>query len=375
MKPFLLVSCFLFVLACSEKTADKTASLTKFTVTLLDTVYVDSGEEILYLQSGLGGAHWSDDGAYLYNFNLYDNALEIIDLYNLKLDKKIHFDKEGPNGTGRVRNVCYAGDGKIALSEFHQIGLFDINASKQATHKPRSEVFKKDSLLSNETLDVSGVLDENGQNFISFYTIGFANPLGIAKLNLQDNALTKTPIPALADWSAHRLEWTDENGSSAAYPAIHLHRVNDKVLLYSEAKNELFVYDPTDEAVAHFTFHSELMPNSRSPLSKTDVQSDEEFQEVLKEFRHQVRFLHFTYDKTHKRYYRFSQFFVNAGSENASVKPLLTVFDENFEQLYETSSLPVDKIYTTYFAKEGKIYLYENMMDEMAFIVLQIEEG
>src|SRR5690606_8333705 len=144
------------------------------------------------------------------------------------------------------------------------------------------------------------------------------------------------------DWSARRLEWTDENGSIAAYLAIHLHRVIVSVMLYSEAKNAMTVYYHIHEAVAHVTFHSALMPNSRSPLSKTDVQSDEEFQEVLKEFRHQVRFLHFTYDKTHKRYYRFSQFFVNAGSENASVNPLLTVFDENFEQLYETSSLPVD---------------------------------
>lgn len=374
MKPPILASCFLFVFACSEKNPQKSTPLTQFSFTISDTIFVDPGDEILYLQSELHGAHWSDDGSYLYNFNRHDNALEIIDLDHFKLDKKIHFEKEGPHGTGRVQSLFYAGDGNIAVSEFHQIGLFDIHASKLATFKIRSNVFKKDTLLPNEAMDVTGVLDENGQHYISYYTTGFGNPVGIAKLHLIENALTKTPIPALADWSKHRLEWSDNGGSSAAYPSIHLHQINSKVLLSNEAKNELFVYDPTNEGIAHLTFHSELMPDSRSPLSTTSVHSEEEFEEVLKEFSHQVRFMHFTYDKANKRYYRFSQFVVNAGAENVAFKPLLTVFDQNFKQLYETTELPIEKIYTSYFAKAGKLYLYENIMDEMAFIVLNVEE-
>jgi len=374
MKPHILGAYFLFAMACSEKNLQEKTTVTQFSFKVSDTVFVDPGDEILYLQSELDGAQWSDDGAYLYNFNRHDNAMEIIDLEHFKLDKKIHFEKEGPNGTGRVQSLFYAGDSNIAVTEFHQIGLFDINASKHATYKICPNVFRKDTLLPNETLDMSGIMDESGQYYISSYTTGFGNPVGIAKLHLQDNTLTKTPIPALTDWSRHRLEWSDNEGSSAAYPSIHLHQVNGKVLLSNEAKNELFVYYPTDEVIAYFTFHSELMPNSRSPLSKTIVDSNEEFQEVLKEFRHQVRFMHFTYDKANNRYYRLSQFVVNAGSENAVFKPLITVFDQNFKQLFETTELPIEKIYTSYFAKAGKLYLYENIMDEMAFIVLDIEE-
>ncbi|NHE59016.1 DUF4221 family protein [Cyclobacterium sp. GBPx2] len=66
----------------------------------LDTVLVDPGDEILFLRRNLGDSELSADGRFLYNYNRTDHALEKIDLDELKLVKKIPFEKEGAQGTG-----------------------------------------------------------------------------------------------------------------------------------------------------------------------------------------------------------------------------------------------------------------------------------
>ena len=67
----------------------------------LDTVVIDPGKEIIFLKNSLFGADKSKDDRYLFNFNIDDHTLEKIDLDELRLEVKLPFEKEGPNGTGQ----------------------------------------------------------------------------------------------------------------------------------------------------------------------------------------------------------------------------------------------------------------------------------
>lgn len=375
MKPYSFGIYLLILVACSEKGLQEASDQMHLSFTVSDTVLVDPGDDFLYLQENLWGAQWVDDGQYLYNFNRRDNAVEIIDLDQLKLQKKVLFEREGPNGTGGyVQSMYYVGDGNIALAEHHQIGIFDLNASKLATHNIQDQEYAGDTLLENESLEISGILDEGIQHFITVYRKGFGQPLGIAKLRLNDYTLTKIPVPELVELENFRLELSGGPGISVAHPATHISYRSGKLLLSSNAVNELFVYDPKKDNVQHFTFHSYITPNSQKHLFKNQVHSNEEFNEALKERGKEVSYMHFTYDTTNSRYYRLSQFFVREGADGPIFKPVLTIFDQDFNQLFETDELPINKVYRRYFAKDGKLYLYENIMDEMAFIVLEIEE-
>ena len=375
MKPYSFGIYLLILVACSEKGLQEASDQMHLSFTVSDTVLVDPGDDFLYLQENLWGAQWVDDGQYLYNFNRRDNAVEIIDLDQLKLQKKVLFEREGPNGTGGyVQSMYYVGDGNIALAEHHQIGIFDLNASKLATHNIQDQEYAGDTLLENESLEISGILDEGIQHFITVYRKGFGQPLGIAKLRLNDYTLTKIPVPELVELENFRLELSGGPGISVAHPTTHISYRSGKLLLSSDAVNELFVYDPKKDSVQHFTFHSYITPNSQKHLFKNQVHSNEEFNEALKERGKEVFYMHFTYDTTNSRYYRLSQFFVRDGADGPIFKPVLAVFDQDFNKLFETDELPINKVYRRYFAKDGKLYLYENIMDEMAFIVLDIEE-
>ena len=375
MKPYTFGIYLLILVACSEKGVQEAGDQIHLSFTVLDTVFVDPGDDFLYLQESLWGAQWVDDGRYLYNFNRRDNAVEIIDLDELKLQKKVLFEREGPNGTGGyVQSMYYAGDGNIALAEHHQIGIFDLNATKLETHNIQDQEYAGDRLLENESLEISGILDEGIQHFITVYRQGFGQPLGIAKLRLSDYTLTKIPVPELVELEKFRVELSGGSGISVAHPTVHISYRSGKLLLSSNAVNELFVYDPKEDSVQHFSFHSHLTPNSQKHPIKNQVHSNEEFNEALQERGEEVSYMHFTYDTTNKRYYRLSQFFVREGADGPLFKPVLSVFDEDFNQLFETDELPIKKAYWRYFAKDCKLYLYENIMDEMAFIVMEIEE-
>lgn len=374
MKPFVLGTCLLLVVACSEKKTQE-ANQACFNLSISDTLFVDPGDEILYLQDNLWGAQWVDDGRYLYNFDRRENAVEIINLDQMKLERKIRFEKEGPHGTGGyVQSMYYAGEGNIVFAENHQIGIFNRNATKLATHKVRDQEYVGDTLLENESLEISGILDEDATHFITLYGEGFGQTLGIAKVRLKDYELTKIAVPALVNLEKFRVELSGGPGISVAHPTTHKSYQSGRLLLSSNAVNELFIYDPKDDALQHFNFHSDIIPNSQKQNLKKKVNSSEEFNKVLEERAKDVAFMHFTYDRTNKRYYRLSQVFIGEGLDEYRHKPILTIFDEDLNQLFETDKLPITKSYLRYFAKDGKLYLYENIMDEMAFIVMEIEE-
>nr|MBI1229286.1 DUF4221 domain-containing protein [Cytophagales bacterium] len=69
----------------------------KLTFTL-DTVWVDSGEGYIFLRDNLFLSELSPDKSYLINFNRMETYAERINLDELKLESRIQFEKEGPDG-------------------------------------------------------------------------------------------------------------------------------------------------------------------------------------------------------------------------------------------------------------------------------------
>lgn len=67
---------------------------------MLDTVLIDPGGEFIYLNAEMRQSSLSGDHKFLYNYNERELTLEKINLDELALEKKIQYEKEGPNGLG-----------------------------------------------------------------------------------------------------------------------------------------------------------------------------------------------------------------------------------------------------------------------------------
>lgn len=101
---------------------------------LVDTVVIDPGEEVIFLKYGLLNADISEDRKYLFNFNLQDHTIEKINLDELRLEAKLPFEKEGPNGTGAGLGIMKVVDNKhVSITGMYQSSLFSMDGQKRLT--------------------------------------------------------------------------------------------------------------------------------------------------------------------------------------------------------------------------------------------------
>lgn len=75
----------------------------------------------------------------------------------------------------------------------------------------------------------------------------------------------------------------------------------------------------------------------------------------------------FYFDKTNRRFWRFSRDLESEIGDSLIFKNVLTVFDENLNQLGEIA-VSVDPFSKKFF-KDGKLWSYVNVDDELGFAV------
>lgn len=90
----ILAIVFIFI-SCEKKQKELDGPKLAYTV---DTVMIDPGDEILFLRYRLNSADISNDGKYLINFNMDDHTVEKINLDGLRLEQKLPFETDGPDG-------------------------------------------------------------------------------------------------------------------------------------------------------------------------------------------------------------------------------------------------------------------------------------
>src|SRR5690606_8075653 len=98
------------------------------------TVFIDTGDDILFLNYALISSGIDEDCKYLYNFNEHDVAVEKINLNKLKLEEKLYFEREGPNGIGvGVGMMRVVDNNHVSITGMYQSSLFSMDGQKRLT--------------------------------------------------------------------------------------------------------------------------------------------------------------------------------------------------------------------------------------------------
>ena len=121
----ILISC-----GGGKNSSDSDNILEDFSFTV-DTVLVDPGDQLINLQFGLLKADFSDDGKYLYHLHPSDQVLTVINLDELKIERQIQFEREGPNGIPdfAITTQLLGGD-KLLFLGMQNTGIFNLEAEK-----------------------------------------------------------------------------------------------------------------------------------------------------------------------------------------------------------------------------------------------------
>ena len=359
----LALTCF----SCSKPSDESKESDFDFSYSI-DTVMVDPGDGFIYLKRGLGLAALTPDQKQLVNFNPEAAEMEVIDLEELNLVDRIKMEKEGPQGTGNPRSILISEDGKFFFTSYVDVREFNGQLDSMETYKLRTEKFEGLSL--DEALGADYQISPDGKLlFVPYGPEDYLEPnSGIGVIKLEDLSLKKIPMDLWERSHAYvRTFLQDGKPVSWTNEFVYADPIDNRLLLSSHNFNEVYILDLAKDSISHKVFHSNLTQDSKKIPSKTTYDSPDEMRGVFQEQADQVEFSKFYYDDSREIFLRFSRDLDRKIGDSSVYTHVTTLFDKNLNQLHE-EEVPIPYFGFKFF-KDGKLYSYVNVEDELGFAV------
>lgn len=377
----LLVVIFLF--CCSKKTEKNSLYYFSNLQFTLDTINIDSGNEIIYLNNNLFGSDVTNYKKYLYNFNWTDHSLEKINLDDFRLEEKIQFEKEGPNGTGQfLGRITLLGEKQFTVENINRVELFSLDGKKL-------KIIPLDKFLIepgiNEHVLSSPILDEETYRLYVLTDRIESNNYTFGIFNLQNNEALRMPLKSLENPNSYTFTLRMGKATIIVYPKIGIEKFGTKVVISNQINSSFTILETSIDSLYSKTYKSHLTADSKKSNYKTEHESVEGMEEEYARFLQDINFIPPFWDEKNELFYRFSYYEIESqdiNDEDVKIKVYLTIFDNDLNFLGEFYVPQLKTIrgdisfreFPKHFAKDGKIWIYENINDELAFVRLSIHK-
>lgn len=378
MKNLFYVLSVLILFSCGgEKEENSAEDFSNITFSY-DTVMVDTGDDFINLKYGLLISAISKDHKYIYNWNQESYELDRVNLDQLVLEEKIKFEKEGPNGVGDyVSWISLLGTDQVLIASFENMGLLNFQGEKLKTFKLNGEKFEGDTLQEFESFTRQAIISDGGNTIYGILGNWTGKNAYLAKVDYQNKTLKKHELPGfekLADYSVT----LNVNGMIMVSPPDQsITEVEGKLIISNSVFNTLIVYDMEKDSLYQVEYENKLTKNGKTGQYVTEVDSEKDFYRAMSEIGQEINFRNPIWDSKNQRYYRFSYETLpkaNIQDEKEKQKSIvyLTILDKDFKVLGETLVRELSGDPSTHFVKDGKIWIYENVDDELGFVRMSI---
>lgn len=346
---------------------------------VIDTVRINSKNENLDL---LGFASFSDLGIEeksIFSYNSFNHSLDEIDLEKLEFKKRIAFEKEGPNGTGDIFNEFNVlKNRRFFIKSFEKSAIFDENGilinkidwrnSIYSNGEKYAEYPSRQIVIESEDLLVFG-LSYDYENV----------EVNLDVLSVGENKVDRLDLNSKKSYGD--LSFRSTHSGNIIDPSIELIHQNNKIFVSYEFSNEIVYYDYIVNALTIVDYNPTLTPKSVK-YPNISVGSMEQIIKEIKHFKEQVTYYRPVWDSKSKQYFRLSTKTIfseeNRGKSKSTygevqeVKVFLTVFDSEFNLLSELEIEELSDFDNDYFIKDGKLWLFTNLDDEMGFVRISL---
>jgi hypothetical protein len=375
---FLLSIFALAVVGCSSNNSEQKNTRSKEISYELDTVMVDAGDEFIHVQWQMMSSDLSKDETNLFNFKTGSEnpGLEIIDLEKLKLDQVIPMSLDGPNGIRHpyISDVYLLSDGSYYFSNSYDIFHFDQNGNKLSTLTFSNHEFIGDKLPDGTRIDLNQTLSEDEKSIITFYSDEKLEnaPLGFTVFDLENESFYYKPLDILKELEKYRINlYFNGYPSGAMFSSFHLLAKNDSLIFSNGGVNQLYFYDLETDSLSFKSYNSQYTSYEITKSFPGRVESEEEYRALIKDSEKEVRYGPLYFDRKNEVYWRFTSEFDRMKGDTTIFDIVLTAFNPQFEQIGEV--LLQDDFVLPYkvFMKDGLIWTFLNMDDEVAFVRLK----
>lgn len=356
-------------ISCGKK-GDDTSVAFNYAV---DTVRIDAAGEILDVGRNL---HVSDiDGMFLYNYNRFDHSIEKIDLDGQKFINRFPLEKEGPDGTGsNVSQIQILGRDSVFVSAGNRAGVYTLDGKVLRRYNWSSEEILEGRLEDGEFL--AQQLSLPGYSHLAFAVIRNRkeDSFSLKKLDYNQKSISQYQIDPSGNYGQYTLQAAQ---SALLETKVFLTVNHGDIFVSHEFSNEVYIYSPEEDRIRAVTYESRLTPN-RVSVKNTKLETMDELQKAYQSFVEQVRFGIPVWDEANEKYYRLSSSkkFGEVKTEVDFLPEVLenniyfSVFDKGFNLLQEVPVPELDSESSKYFVRDGKLWVFENLDDELAFVRL-----
>lgn len=384
MKQLSVLALLLMLASCEEKPVEiqlAQANVSPQFNYVLDTVFIDAGEEQIYLEMDLSMSDFSAREGVLYNLTPETGRVELINMETLKLDSVINYKINGPNSVRQyfpfgLKKTLF---GNTFFKEYKVIHKVNSEGKKLDSYELNNRELSGDRLPFDTEIDGLGEIATDGSYLASFYgnfKIG-GNVLGIAKINFKDRSLKLVPIDFWEELKNYTITVDYDIGKRNSSPELKFLLLNGPdIILSTSASNELWYYDSESGTVVNKKYHSQITADKKSGRYRQDITDQRLFMYWVKRKNDEVTFGPLLKDQKAQRFYRYSRELDKKDPQKPKYVYVLTVFDETLEQIYEQklhNSIPIIGKYfeEKTFVHNGSIYSYLKKENQLAFIRLK----
>lgn len=368
----------IFMIACQSSDKESVDSYASFEVTI-DTVMVDSKEEILMAAVNAFSHTYTEDSKTLINWSFEAGELEVVDLDKMELVKKIPIEKEGPDGVGQnayelhlLSNGRYAfigWDDKIVITDSNGKVLDRLSLDKPWMLEQKGE---------KESLSFLGFSEDGNTIFCKFLNFDTINP-DVLALDLVNESSRIIPMPAFQMMDKYKVKWTSDDGRSMSmwHPSHDMLPWKSELLFFTNAMNGVYKYTVASDSLRLLTYNNQLTASSKTGSYKNETSSIEEMRAETAKIYQEVTFTQPLWDEQKQVFYRISYMDLpKVGEEPIKKRVFLSVLSASFELLGEKELTmgSFDKAPSPKFVKDGKLHLFLNLEDELAYMRLSINQ-
>ncbi|MGY6523486.1 MAG: DUF4221 family protein [Mongoliitalea sp.] len=356
----------------NESAPEKTVALNYS----IDTVLIDSKNEILFLQRDLYTSDYSEYDGMLYNLNDRTNQIEQINLDNLTLEKTVPFEKEGPNGTGFWTSDLQAISKNAIFLGGERSGIYNLQGELLHRFDWNAVPKEKGGILDEERVFYQVANPNFPQEVFAIVVYDFANSVTLRQLDSSSETIKSYNIDPQENYKTYTLG--DLSNYNKWDPRIYLKSIEDHIIVSHEYSNDFYIVFPAKDSVVSTHYNSPLLPSKVSPTTEGDlINSLEDRKNALRNYRNQITYGPIVFDKTNERYVRLAASIQYGDQERERyILPeiknsmlYLSIFDENFNHLLDQEIPEIAKTgIPKYFMREGALWMYVNIEDELGFI-------
>jgi hypothetical protein len=376
MKKLLIISFLSLLSACGGKEPESTEQkniLENLTYSV-DTVVVDSGEDFLAISNEFQletSSSLDQNHRLFYLFSNKDFTMAVVDLDQLKLLEFLPFEKEGPNGVGDyVQGLQVLGEGNFLITNFQASGVFNREGKKLENYRLSADEF--DGLDINSPISTQ-LQKSSDQNWF-FSLTGFFNEgsKDLIKLNPSQKTGESIDLPAFDMADNFSVTLNSPEGTMSSTPQTTLQDINGKLFISNEVTSSIYRYDYQSDSLRLITFQHKLVANEKTGTIRDKVASREELFSEMEKSSTQVGFKKLLWDESRQLFFRLGSKIVptsNESDDSFDSEIYLFAYDADLNLLGEILLQNLATIPRFYFFKDGKLWSYVNVNDELGFAV------